>query len=125
MGDRDGGASCSVDGDCSSGECDVTGCRLEVRHDSRWGSICDDAFDTLDANVACTQLGFGAGLDIAAFGRSYSRSAGPIWLDEMDCSGNESDVGRCRHLRGVFTTAVMPRTLACVVMIHRFTAVRF
>ena len=32
--------------------------RLEIYHDGVWGSICDDSFSMVDANVACRQIGF-------------------------------------------------------------------
>ena len=32
--------------------------RLEVCNSNRWGTICDDAWDFRDSNVACGQLGF-------------------------------------------------------------------
>ena len=35
--------------------------RLEVFFEGSWGSVCAFAFDALDADVACRQLGFGAG----------------------------------------------------------------
>jgi len=33
--------------------------RLEVLHEGVWGTVCNNAFDNLDAVVACRSLGLG------------------------------------------------------------------
>jgi len=43
--------------------------RLEVKVAGRWGTVCDDSFDDIDASVACTALGLGYVTDLVTADR--------------------------------------------------------
>ena len=59
--------------------------------------MCDDGWDDTDASVVCRQLGLGsAGLSYS--NAYFGQGAGPIWLDNVACMGNESTLARCGHL---------------------------
>lgn len=70
--------------------------RVEVRHHGVWGTVCDDDFTNATAVVICRSLGYG-GIAIAKKNGFFGPGQGPIWLDEVFCHGNESQLYRCEH----------------------------
>lgn len=69
--------------------------RVEVQHGSRWGTVCDDQFDDREARVVCRMLGFN-GTAIAIGSSRWSGATGPIFMDELMCSGREASIGDCQ-----------------------------
>ncbi|NXL68001.1 DMBT1 protein, partial [Chordeiles acutipennis] len=69
--------------------------RVEVFHDKRWGTVCDDSWDLSDAAVVCRQLGCGVAIG-APTGASFGRGLDPIWLTRVACVGMENALVECR-----------------------------
>ena len=93
--------------------------RLEVCINNAWGTVCHDSFSKDDAEVACRQLGNITGtyihhticclfnilacdidLDqqqeaIAIADGRFGSGSGPIFLNQLNCRGDESDIFSC------------------------------
>jgi len=101
--DADSGGDCPnrwrepVEGDVrlsNGNELDRSG-RVEILHNNIWGTVCDDSFDNNDANVVCRQL-FGPG-HVGTDRGNTGAGSGQIWLDDMNCNGNELRLADCSH----------------------------
>ncbi|XP_068054685.1 deleted in malignant brain tumors 1 protein-like [Anomalospiza imberbis] len=70
--------------------------RVELYDGSSWGTVCDDQWDLRDAQVVCRQLGCGQPLD-APQNAHFGLGSGRIFLDDMQCRGDEPSLQMCRH----------------------------
>ncbi|XP_039200193.1 T-cell differentiation antigen CD6 isoform X3 [Crotalus tigris] len=76
----DGGSNCSG--------------RVELEVMGTWGTVCDDNWDLVDAEVVCQQLGCGSAFR-ALSGSHFPKGTGPIHLDEVKCLGDEQYLWDC------------------------------
>jgi lysyl oxidase-like protein 2/3/4 len=70
--------------------------RLEVFYDGEWGTICDDGWSELSADVACRTLGFdGYATGYMPVKDVPLNNISVIWLSYVQCSGRESRFFEC------------------------------
>ncbi|XP_023189205.1 uromodulin-like [Xiphophorus maculatus] len=70
--------------------------RVEIFHDRQWGTVCDDIWDNINAQVVCRQVGCGRVIS-ATSSAHFGQGTGPIWLDNVRCAGNELQLSECQH----------------------------
>ena len=69
--------------------------RVEVCLNNQWGTVCDDEWDSADAGVVCNQLGYPSSGAVAIANAYFGSGYGPIWLNEVNCSGSEFNLFNC------------------------------
>ncbi len=69
--------------------------RVEVKFGtSDWGTVCYPGFDDTDAGVVCRQLGLGSKGSARNYAY-YGQGSGPIWMNDLECTGSESSLAEC------------------------------
>mgnify|MGYP001793530170 CR=1 FL=1 len=70
--------------------------RVEIYHNGVWGSVCNNSWEIQDSHVACRMLGFPRALDFNTNAK-YGQATGMIWLDNVQCNGDEESLFHCSH----------------------------
>ncbi|RMX50323.1 hypothetical protein pdam_00006921 [Pocillopora damicornis] len=68
--------------------------RVEVYHNGKWGTVCDDHWTINEANVVCRQLGFSSASQASCCAK-YGQGSDPVWMDDVYCQGGEAMLSRC------------------------------
>ncbi|XP_062561453.1 lysyl oxidase homolog 2B [Armigeres subalbatus] len=71
---------------------------VEIFHDGKWGAVCDDEWDSSEAEVVCRQLGFPGHIKATHSGH-FGKAKRKFWMDNMFCGGKEAELAHC-HFDG-------------------------
>ncbi len=64
-------------------------------HGNGWGTVCDDGFDDVDADVICRSLGFWTGE--ARTDAFFGEGTGDVVVRGLACTGDEASLYECQH----------------------------
>ena len=74
--------------------------RLEVWHDSKWGTVGGAAFDSKDAAVACREMGHWGGIRYNDWETPQASGERLVWVHQLNCSGEETRLEKCANSWG-------------------------
>ncbi|XP_063955029.1 deleted in malignant brain tumors 1 protein-like [Lytechinus pictus] len=95
---EDAGVRCQKSVRLVDGGDDPNGGRVEVYYNGAWGTVCEDWWDVLDAQVVCRSLGYDDGE--AEDGGVFPPGSGDIIVDDALCHGTESELRDCHMNNG-------------------------
>ena len=71
---------------------------VEVYHNGKWNTVCDNEWDLNGAQVVCKRLGFGNAV-AATYSEINGQNGDSIWFGSLDCIGTEWTIGNCSQGR--------------------------
>ncbi|XP_078536435.1 uncharacterized protein LOC144822590 [Lissotriton helveticus] len=69
--------------------------RVEIKHENRWGTVCDSEWDLKDAEVVCRQLNCGSASSAETNNGPYKNGVFPVWMSNVKCTGAETSIFNC------------------------------
>lgn len=69
--------------------------RVELFVRGEWGTVCNNGWDSQDADVVCRQLGFNTSRALVMDGGLFGDAEGPVFMDQVNCVGSESHLAAC------------------------------
>ena len=69
--------------------------RVEIYRNGVWGTVCDDNWTIINAQVVCRQLGYGSSSASVDF--NVPAGSGPILMDDVNCSNSHNNLLACSH----------------------------
>lgn len=70
--------------------------RVEIFHDGQWGTVCDDKWGMQEVAVSCREMNCGTAI-AAKYKAFFGRGQDQVWLDDVQCAGDEKFLTDCRH----------------------------
>lgn len=71
--------------------------RVEILLNNIWGTVCDDIWNTNNAQVVCRMLGYNGSAE-ARTSAYFGQGSGQIWMDQVNCNGKEKSLTECPFL---------------------------
>ncbi|XP_005185263.2 lysyl oxidase homolog 3B isoform X1 [Musca domestica] len=86
---------------------------IEVLHNNKWGSVCDDEWDMVEGRIVCEQLGY-AGVRKVTHSGYFGPAKRRFWMDNIFCEGHEKELTHC-HFDGWGVNDCEPSEAAGVI----------
>lgn len=84
---------------------------MEVQYNGTWGTVCDDLLGPVRRPGGVPAAGL-RGAPGGPRSSLFGDGSGPIFLDDVWCTGNETSLGQCQHLGLASITVGTMRTPA-------------